>query len=543
MASPQKKARASAGTSQLTADRPQVAILDFGSQFSHLIARRVRELHVFCELYSCKVPVEQLKNKQVIGIILSGGPSSVYEKDAPHPDRAIWDWAVEAKIPILGICYGMQEMVHHFGGVVSPSTKREYGKSLLTHSGDSALLAGIPGADDVVWMSHGDKCDKLPAGFKSIASTGNSPHAAVEGPNGIYGLQFHPEVTHSTHGKELLGNFCVRICRAPTDWNMKRISDSFIEEVRLRVGERGHVIGAVSGGVDSSVAAVLLNKAIGQRFHAVMVDNGCLRLNEGALVVQRLKEKEKIDLHLVDASERFLANLAGVDDPEKKRKIIGHLFIEVFHEEAERIKQQLPAGETVEFLLQGTLYPDVIESISYKGPSATIKTHHNVGGLPETMKLQLIEPLRELFKDEVRELGEALGLDHESVWRHPFPGPGLAIRIISDVTRARADTLRLADDIMIQEIRAAGIYEKIAQAFVVLLPTVKSVGVMGDGRTYENVVAVRCVTSSDFMTADWYPMDPAVLGRISGRIINEVKGINRVCYDISSKPPATIEWE
>jgi len=408
------------------------------------------------------------------------------------------------------------------------------------------LFFGIDGSgeDNIVWMSHGDKVTALPEAWESIACTDNSPHAAVAGPLGahIYGLQFHPEVTHSKRGKDILKNFCVDICSAPTDWKMNDIATEFIEEVRNKVGPNGHVIGAVSGGVDSSVAAVLLNKAIGTRFHAIMVDNGCLRLNESSNVVARLKEKEGIDLHLVDAADRFLTALKGVTEPESKRKIIGNMFIEIFQEEAERIKKSVPKGDSVDFLLQGTLYPDVIESISYKGPSATIKTHHNVGGLPDTMHLKLIEPLRELFKDEVRELGIALGLDPQSVWRHPFPGPGLAIRILGEVTKERCDTLRLADDIMIQEIRKAGVYDEIAQAFAVLLDC-KSVGVMGDGRTYENVVAIRCVTSKDFMTADWYHMDYRTLGTMSNRIINEVKGVNRVCYDISSKPPATIEWE
>jgi GMP synthase (glutamine-hydrolysing) len=354
-ASPSKRAKASG---QLTADRPQLAILDFGSQFSHLIARRVRELNVFCELYSCKVDVEELKSKKVLGVILSGGPSSVYDKDAPHADAKLWTWAAENKVPILGICYGMQEMCHRFGGVVSPSTKREYGKALVSKSCESVLFAGIPGEDDVVWMSHGDKCDKLPQGFSSIAHTDNSPHAAVQGPDNMFGLQFHPEVTHSVHGKALLKNFCVGVCNAPTDWNMKSIASTFIEDVRAKVGDKGHVVGAVSGGVDSSVAAVLLNKAIGKRFHAVMVDNGCLRLGEGKMVVARLKEKEGIDLHLVDASDRFLAKLKGVTDPETKRKIIGNLFIDVFQEEAARIRESLPEGDTVDYLLQGTLCVD-----------------------------------------------------------------------------------------------------------------------------------------------------------------------------------------
>ena len=468
----------------------------------------------------------------------------MYDANAPHCSKGFWEYCAEKNLPVLGICYGMQEMQNHFGGVVEASTKREYGKSTLSISNSkSPIVANVP-ASSTVWMSHGDKVINIANGFEPIATSDNSPFAAVQNlPKKLFGLQFHPEVTHTEFGKQMYRNFCVDVCGAPTDWNMKDIAEEFVREVREIVGEKNHVIGAVSGGVDSSVAAVLLNRAIGKRFHAIMVDNGCLRLNEGQHVVARLREKENIDLHLVDASDRFLEKLKGVDDPEAKRKVIGKEFIAVFQDEAERIAKDIPKGESVEFLLQGTLYPDVIESISHKGPSAKIKSHHNVGGLPDTMKLKLIEPLRELFKDEVRQLGEALGLDHTSVWRHPFPGPGLAIRIIGDITRERADTLRLADDIAISEIRAANVYEKISQAFVVLLPTVKSVGVMGDGRTYENVCVLRCVTTSDFMTADWYPMDPQLLAKISSRIINEVKGINRVCYDISSKPPSTIEWE
>ena len=465
---------------QLNSDRPEIAILDFGSQYSHLIARRIREIHVFCELYSCLVKVEALKAANVVGIVLSGGPSSVYEADSPHVDPKVWEWIEEKKIPILGICYGMQEITNHYGGVVAPSAKREYGMSNVKKLGQHGtakgdLFYGIDDAkaDNVVWMSHGDKVEKLPDGFVNIACTENSPHAAIAGPADgfpIYGLQFHPEVTHSTRGKDILRNFCEHICHAPTDWNMKDIASTFINEVREQVGPNGHVLGAVSGGVDSSVAAVLLNKAIGQRFHAVMVDNGCLRLNESTNVLKRLREKEGIDLHLVDASDRFLTELKDVTEPEQKRKKIGNLFIEIFQEEAARIKASLPENNTIDFLLQGTLYPDVIESISYKGPSATIKTHHNVGGLPEKMSLKLIEPLRELFKDEVRELGIALGLEPVSVWRHPFPGPGLAIRILGEVNKERCDRLRLADDILIQEIRKAGVYNDIAQAFAVLLP-------------------------------------------------------------------------
>lgn len=385
-------------------------------------------------------------------------------------------------------------------------------------------------------MSHGDKLTKTPEGFEDIGFTGNSEHACIaNAEKRFFGIQFHPEVTHTPMGKELLKNFVVRICGMPTDWNMKEIADEFIAEVRERVGPDGHVIGAVSGGVDSSVAAVLLHKAIGDRFHAVLVDNGCLREGESVEVVKRLKDHLGINLKCINAEDRFLDALKGVEEPEKKRKIIGNMFIEIFQEEASQIGK-------VDYLLQGTLYPDVIESVSYKGPSATIKTHHNVGGLPAHMKLKLIEPLRELFKDEVRQLGMTLGIAEESVWRHPFPGPGLAIRVLGDITKEKLDMLRKADTIFIEELRASGNYRKTGQAFAVLLP-VKSVGVMGDGRTYEKVIAIRAVSTSDYMTADWYHMPYEVLAKMSNRIINEVRGVNRVVYDISSKPPATIEWE
>lgn len=532
---------ASTGLSaQLHSSRKQIAILDFGSQYSHLIARRVRESHVFCELYSCLVDVKTLASNNLIGVILSGGPASVYDPQSPHVHPEVWKYIEENNLPVLGICYGMQEIAHYFGGKVQPSSEREFGRAFIymneEHKDSSQMLfKGVEHSQ--MWMSHGDKVTQLPEGFIKIARTDNSEHAAIANPQKrIFGLQFHPEVTHSLHGKEILNNFVVSVCNAPTDWNMTNIAEEFIKDVREKVGPDGHVIGAVSGGVDSSVAAVLLQRAIGDRFHAIMVDNGCLRKFEGERVVKRLKENLHINLTLVDGSERFLSELNGIVEPEQKRKIIGKLFIEIFQEEAKKIEGK------VDYLLQGTLYPDVIESISYKGPSATIKTHHNVGGLPATLHLKLIEPLRELFKDEVRELGIALGLDAESVWRHPFPGPGLAIRVLGEITKERLAILREADDIMIEEITKAGIYNDIGQAFVVLLP-VKSVGVMGDCRTYEQVCAIRCVATSDFMTADWYHMDYILLGKIANRIINEVRGINRVCYDVSSKPPATIEWE
>lgn len=437
-----------------------------------------------------------------------------------------------------GICYGLQELAFTNNGRVAPCEHREYGKAIVRKNGNSTggLFDGLPD-EFQVWMSHGDKLISCPTGFVDIATTENSQHAAIVNvEKKFYGIQFHPEVTHSPLGKDILKNFVVNICGSPTDWDMKNIADAFIEEVRVRVGPHGHVIGAVSGGVDSSVAAVLLQRALGDRFHAVLIDNGLLRENEATEVVERLQNKLNINLKCIDASERFLTALKGVTEPEIKRKTIGNLFIDLFQEEAERI------GHPVDYLLQGTLYPDVIESVSYKGPSATIKTHHNVGGLPEKMHLKLIEPLRELFKDEVRELGMALGIDEESVWRHPFPGPGLSIRVLGEISQESLDTLRQADTIFIDELRKSGHYKTTGQAFCVLLP-VKSVGVMGDGRTYEKVIAIRAVSTSDYMTADWYHMPYEVLGRMSNRIINEVRGVNRVVYDISSKPPATIEWE
>ncbi|KAF4324550.1 hypothetical protein JM18_001483 [Phytophthora kernoviae] len=520
-------------------NRKQVAILDFGSQYSHLIARRVRELHVFCELYSCLVSAEELSQHQLTGIILSGGPQSVFDEGAPHVAPEVWKMIEEQKIPVLGICYGLQELAFTFNGKVAPSQHREYGKAMVTRKSDvdcGGLFDGLPD-EFQMWMSHGDKLHAKPDGFVDIAITENSEHAAIVNvERKFYGIQFHPEVTHSPRGKDILRNFVVNICKSPTDWDMRSIADSFIAEVRQTVGPEGHVIGAVSGGVDSSVAAVLLQRALGDRFHAVLIDNGLLRKDEAVEVVERLQTKLGINLKCINAEDRFLAALKGITEPETKRKTIGNLFIDLFQEEADRI------GHPVDFLLQGTLYPDVIESVSYKGPSATIKTHHNVGGLPEKMHLKLIEPLRELFKDEVRELGMALGIDEPSVWRHPFPGPGLAIRVLGEITPEALETLRHADSIFIEELRNSGHYKTTGQAFCVLLP-VKSVGVMGDGRTYEKVVAIRAVSTSDYMTADWYHMPYEVLGRMSNRIINEVRGVNRVVYDISSKPPATIEWD
>eukprot|EP00581_Thalassiosira_minuscula_P001986 CAMPEP_0183736198 /NCGR_PEP_ID=MMETSP0737-20130205/48725_1 /TAXON_ID=385413 /ORGANISM="Thalassiosira miniscula, Strain CCMP1093" /LENGTH=543 /DNA_ID=CAMNT_0025970143 /DNA_START=147 /DNA_END=1778 /DNA_ORIENTATION=+ len=521
--------------------RPQVAILDFGSQYSHLIARRVRELHVYCELYSCLVTAEELGKHELTAVILSGGPNSVYEEGAPHVAKEVWELIKERNVPVLGICYGMQELAHVFGGKVAPGLKREYGKASVSRveGCNSPLFAGLP-EEFIMWMSHGDKLHEVPTGFKAVAGTSNADFVAIENVSSqMWGLQFHPEVTHSPLGKDILKNFVVSIAKAKQDWVMTDYANEFIEEVRAKVGPDGHVIGAVSGGVDSTVAAVLMTRAIGDRFHAVLVDNGCLRKDEAVNVLKRMRDDCHVNLRCVDAKDRFLDLLKGVTDPEKKRKIIGGTFIDIFQEEAKKIEAD--AGRC-DFLLQGTLYPDVIESISYKGPSATIKTHHNVGGLPATMKLKLIEPLRELFKDEVRELGIALGIDETSVWRHPFPGPGLAIRILGEVTPERVAILQQADAIVIEELYKSGHYRMIGQAFVVLLP-VKSVGVMGDGRTYENVACVRCVETTDYMTADFYHLPYEVMGNMSSRVINEVRGINRLCYDISSKPPATIEWE
>ncbi|KAL7426628.1 hypothetical protein ACHAXH_000602 [Discostella pseudostelligera] len=535
------------------APRAQIAILDFGSQYSHLIARRLRELHVFCELYSCLVTKDELFGgtteddhpKQIIGIILSGGPNSVYDPMAPHVSEGVWKEIIEErKIPLLGICYGMQELAHGFGGKVAPCEKREYGKATVVTTADgdvlSPLLAGLPNEFDV-WMSHGDKLHEVPTGFRAVAGTSNASYVAIENlTTQMWGIQFHPEVTHSPYGKDLLRNFAVNIVGAKQDWIMSDYAQEFMQDVRMKVGEHGHVIGAVSGGVDSTVAAVLMTRAIGHRFHAILVDNGCLRKDEATQVLKRMRDDCGVNLRCVYAQDRFLSQLKGVTDPEVKRKIIGGTFIDIFQEEAKKIEEE--NGIHCDFLLQGTLYPDVIESVSYKGPSATIKTHHNVGGLPASMKLKLIEPLRELFKDEVRELGIALGIDEVSVWRHPFPGPGLAIRILGEVTPDRVAILQEADAIVIEELVNSGHYRKIGQAFVVLLP-VKSVGVMGDGRTYENVACVRCVETTDYMTADFYHLPHDILGRMSSRVINEVVGINRLCYDISSKPPATIEWE
>ena len=528
-----------------------IAVLDFGSQYSHLIARRLREEGLYSELLPYSVSVEELRALQPRGVILSGGPASVYAEGAPHVQRQLF----ELPVPILGICYGLQEMAYQLGGSVEAGTKMEFGRAQmrLLPSAQSVHMyrqvwAGVPDAFSV-WMSHGDAMTRLPPGFIDLAATDNCPHAVVAyapNANGTadastlppaalrMGLQFHPEVTHTEHGARMLANFCRHLCGCRGDWSMEAYVAEAMQAVQQQVGVSGVVIGAVSGGVDSTVAAVLLSKAIGARFHALFVDNGLLRQDEADEVMQRLSGRLGVNLRCVDASSRFLQALQGVTDPEQKRKVIGRTFIEVFDAEARRVQAQ--------YLLQGTLYPDVIESVSHKGPSATIKTHHNVGGLPAQMQLQLIEPLRYLFKDEVRQLGRVLGVPAESVGRHPFPGPGLAIRILGDVTPHRLAVLRAADAIFLEELRAADLYHCVGQAFAVLLPC-KAVGVMGDCRTYEEVIALRAVETTDYMTADWYPIPYAVLKRMANRIVNEVRGVNRVVYDITSKPPATIEWE
>ncbi|GAA6027867.1 hypothetical protein JCM8097_001756 [Rhodosporidiobolus ruineniae] len=526
-----------------------ILILDFGSQYSHLIVRRCREFNVYCEMLPCTQKLSELKWKPK-GIILSGSPFSVYEEGAPRVDPAVYD----AGVPVLGICYGLQETANHFGARVEASDHREYGeaiiKVLVQPEGAPAhlnrLFEGIP-AESPVWMSHSDRLHSLPDNFTTIATTESAPFAAVaHNEKEIYGIQFHPEVTHSLRGKDVLRRFILNICGCKQEWTMDAFIDKEIERIRQLVGPKGQVIGAVSGGVDSSVAAKLMHEAIGDRFHAIMVDNGVLRLNEAAQVHKMLCEDLGVNLTVVDASDLFLNKLKGVTDPERKRKIIGNTFIEVFVAKAAEIEEEVKKaggdhGE-IEWLLQGTLYPDVIESISFKGPSATIKTHHNVGGLPEDMKLKLIEPLRELFKDEVRALGRLLNIPAHLVGRHPFPGPGLAIRILGEVTREQVVIAQAADAIFIEEIRKAGLYDQIAQAFAALLP-VKAVGVQGDRRTYAQVICLRAVKTDDFMTADWFDFPPAVLRKISNRITNEVQGVNRVTMDITSKPPATIEWE
>jgi len=510
----------------------RILVLDFGAQYSQLIARRVREGHVYCELHPADLDIASIRAFAPSGIILSGGPSSVLDADAPDFDSRILDLGV----PILGICYGLQLLVHLLGGRVEAAEDREYGRAALKIERDDPLFEGLArDADQIVWMSHGDRVLSLAAGMTVIASSGGSPFAAVRLDDApIWGVQFHPEVVHTVAGREILHNFVHRICGCEPSWSMSAFAADAIAAIREQVGS-GRAICGLSGGVDSCVAASLVHRAIRDQLTCIFVDHGMMRKHERAEVERLFGDALGVDLVCVDASDRFLDALVGVTEPEEKRKIMGNLFIRVFEEEASKI------GD-VDFLVQGTLYPDVIESMSVKGKSVTIKTHHNVGGLPDDMRLELVEPLRELFKDEVRAVGGELGLPAHVLNRHPFPGPGLGIRILGEVTRDRLHAVREADAIAIEEIRAAGLYDEIWQALVVFLQ-VRSVGVMGDARTYENVVALRCVTSTDAMTADFAHIPYEVLGRISSRIINEVPSINRVVYDISSKPPATIEWE
>ena len=509
--------------------RETILVLDFGSQYTQLIARRIRELGVYSEIKPYNTPIDEIKTTEPKALILSGGPASVWDDDSPTVDRGVF----ELGMPILGICYGMQLTAQLLGGIVERSRVREFGPATLKITNGFDLLSGIPDKSDV-WMSHGDRVLELPPGFESIAESENSPRAAMKNREmRIYGTQFHPEVVHTKFGREILSNFLFKIAGCKGMWTPKSFVETAIKDIRQRAGD-ATVICGLSGGVDSAVAAVIIQRAIWEKLRCIFVDTGLLRLNEAEEVVESFRDMG-LNLVHVDAKERFLSKLRGVTDPERKRKIIGEEFVNVFEAEASKIKD-------ARFLAQGTLYPDVIESVSVKGPSATIKSHHNVGGLPEKMNLKLIEPLRELFKDEVREVGRELGVPDEILGRHPFPGPGLAIRIIGEIDEERLEILRQADRIFIEEIKKGGVYDDIWQAFCVFVP-VKTVGVMGDERTYENVIALRAVTSLDGMTAKWARIPYDLLEKISVRIINEVRGVNRVVYDISTKPPSTIEWE
>jgi GMP synthase (glutamine-hydrolysing) len=516
-----------------------IVVLDFGAQYSQLIARRIRELSVFSAVLPCNASLDEIRSYQPVGIILSGGPSSVYDKDAPVADPGVF----EMGIPVLGICYGLQYMVYALGGKVRPADRREYGHAQVSlESCSSRLFEGLP-KQLSVWMSHGDEAEQLPSGFHLTAKSPNALAAIENTDRRLWAVQFHPEVHHTPLGKEILRNFALNICGAQPIWTAQHFIDATVEQIRKQVGD-GHALCALSGGVDSSVAAVLVDRALRNgsgpsRLTCVFVNNGVLRKNEFEKVQQNLRDKLGLHLVAVDATRRFLTRLAGVTDPEAKRKIIGNEFIGVFEQEALRIEKD--EGK-VEWLVQGTLYPDVIESRSVRGPSQVIKSHHNVGGLPEKMALKLIEPLKELFKDEVRRIGRDLGMPEDILQRQPFPGPGLAVRILGEVNEERLRILKDCDEIVVDEIKKAGLYQKIWQSFAVLLP-VMSVGVMGDQRTYANTCAIRAVHSEDGMTADWVPLPYEVLKTISSRIVNEVKGVNRVVYDITSKPPGTIEWE
>jgi GMP synthase (glutamine-hydrolysing) len=519
-----------------TGQRETIVILDFGSQYSQLIARRVRELEVYCELMPYRTPPDEITRLNPVGYILSGGPAGVYAPDAPR----LPDFVLTTEKPVLGICYGMQLLTYHLGGQVDPSNEREYGLAEIQLVDPQApIFSHLPTPTDTlpVWMSHGDRVTRLPPGFQALAQSRNSPYAAIGNPTrGLYGLQFHPEVTHTSQGKELLRAFLYQICGCHGGWTPGNFIKESIAQIQAQIGD-GQVVCGLSGGVDSSVVAALLHRAVGDQLTCIFVNNGLMRQNEPEQVVQTFEKEMHARLVAVDATEDFLSALAGVTDPETKRRTIGERFIRIFEAEARNLGQ-------VDFLAQGTLYPDVIESASRneQATAAKIKTHHNVGGLPEDMDFELVEPLRYLFKDEVRAVGEVLGLPREIVWRHPFPGPGLAVRVVGEVTWERLETLRAADVILIEELWKADWYHKTSQAFAVLLP-IQSVGVMGDYRTYADVIAIRAVVTDDFMTADWARLPEDLLARISNRIVNKVAGVNRVVYDISSKPPATIEWE